>query len=119
MDKIIITDLQTTGIIGVKHPERDKPQILFINLCLYLDLHPAGVTDSIADTVSYSTIARVVSEQVSNTQFHTVEALAEHLSHFLLHNFPLQAVRIRIEKPKKVSDTARVGVEVFRRKTTL
>ena len=119
MDKIIITDLQTTGIIGVKHPERDKPQILFINLCLYLDLHPAGVTDSIADTVSYSTIARVVSEQVSNTQFHTVEALAEHLSHYLLHNFPLQAVRIRIEKPKKVTDTARVGVEVFRRKTTL
>ena len=119
MDKIIITDLQTTGIIGVKHPERDKPQILFINLCLYLDLHPAGVTDSIADTVSYSTIARAVSEQVSNTQFHTVEALAEHLSHYLLHNFPLQAVRIRIEKPKKVTDTARVGVEVFRRKTTL
>lgn len=119
MDKIIITDLQTTGIIGVKHPERDKPQILFINLWLYLDLHLAGVTDSIADTVSYSTIARVVSEQVSNTQFHTVEALAEHLSHFLLHNFPLQAVRIRIEKPKKVTDTARVGVEVFRRKTTL
>ena len=119
MDKIIITDLQTTGIIGVKHPERDKPQILFINLWLYLDLHLAGVTDSIADTVSYSTIARVVSEQVSNTQFHTVEALAEHLSHYLLHNFPLQAVRIRIEKPKKVSDTARVGVEVFRRKTTL
>ncbi|HNW95544.1 MAG TPA: dihydroneopterin aldolase [Anaerolineaceae bacterium] len=116
MDKIIIADLQTTGIIGVKHPERDKPQILFINLVLYRDLHLAGVTDRIADTVSYSTIARAVSEQVSDTQFHTVEALAEHLSQYLLQTFPLEAVRVRVEKPKKVSNTARVGVEIFRRK---
>lgn len=117
MDKIIISDLQTTGIIGVKYPERDKPQILFINLTLFLDLRKAGVSDSIADTVNYATIARTVSEQVSNTQYHTVEALAEHLSKYLLTSFPLEAVRIRVEKPKKVSNTARVGVEIFRRKS--
>lgn len=117
MDKISITDLQTTGIIGVKHPERDVPQILFINLTLFLDLRKAGVSDSIADTVNYSTIARAVSEQVSNTKFHTVEALAEHISKYLLGNFPVDAVRIRVEKPKKVSNTARVGVEIFRRKS--
>ena len=103
----------------VKHPERDKPQILFINLILYRDLHPAGVSDSISDTTNYSTVARAVSEQVSNTQFHTVEALAEHLASYLLANFPLDAVRVRVEKPKKVSDTARVGVEIFRRKANL
>jgi hypothetical protein len=40
MDRIIISDLQTTGIIGVKHPERDKPQILLINLTLYPGLAP-------------------------------------------------------------------------------
>ncbi len=119
MDRIIISDLQTTGIIGVKHPERDKPQILFINLTLYRDLRLAGQTDSIADTVNYSTIASAVGEQVSNTQFHTVEALAEHLSHYLLSNYPLNAVRVRVEKPKKVSNTARVGVEIFRRKSSL
>ncbi|HOA21028.1 MAG TPA: dihydroneopterin aldolase [Anaerolineaceae bacterium] len=118
MDKIIITDLLTTGIIGVKHPERDKPQVLLINLTLYRDLRLAGASDSITDTINYSTIATIVSEQVSNTQFHTVEALAAHLADYLLGNSPLEAVRIRVEKPKKVSNTARVGVEIFRRKTS-
>jgi len=81
MDRIIITDLQATGIIGVKHPERDKPQILLINLTLYRDLRAAGESDNIVKTVNYSTITKAVAEQVSKTQFHTVEALAAHLSH--------------------------------------
>jgi len=101
MDKIIITDLQATGIIGVKHPERDKPQILLINLTLYRDLRTAGESDNILDTINYSTISKAVAAQVSQTQFHTVEALASHLSRFLLQNYPLEAVRIRVEKPKK------------------
>jgi len=116
MDRIIITDLQATGIIGVKHPERDKPQILLINLTLYRNLQAAGESDNILETVNYSTISKAVSAEVSQTQFHTVEALAVHLARFLLQNYPLEAVRVRIEKPKKVSNTARVGVEIFRRK---
>jgi len=119
MDKIIITDLQATGIIGVKHPERDKPQILLINLTLYRDLSAAGESDNILDTINYSTISKAVAAQVSETHFHTVEALANHLSRFLLQNYPLKAVRIRVEKPKKVSNTARVGVEIFRRKSNI
>jgi len=34
MDKIIITDLQASGIIGVKSPERDQPQTLLLNITL-------------------------------------------------------------------------------------
>ncbi|MFZ3070375.1 MAG: dihydroneopterin aldolase [Anaerolineaceae bacterium] len=117
MDKIIITDLQANGIIGVKHPERDQPQDLLINLTLYLDLHAAGLSDSILDTINYSTVSKVVLAEVSATQFHTVEALAAHLAYVLLNSFPSRAVRIRIEKPKIVSRTARVGVEIFRRKS--
>jgi FolB domain-containing protein len=119
MDRIIITDLQATGIIGVKHPERDKPQILLINLTLYRDLRAVGESDNIIETVNYSTITKAVADQVSQTHFHTVEALAAHLCRFLLQNYPLEAVRVRVEKPKKVSNTARVGVEIFRRKSQI
>jgi dihydroneopterin aldolase len=34
MDKIIISNLLTAGIIGVDHPERDQPQSILINLTL-------------------------------------------------------------------------------------
>ena len=114
MDKIIITDLRATGIVGVKSPERDQPQTLLINLTLYTDLQPAGLTDDIKDTVSYSTVAKSVIARVAETQFFTLEALADDLARMLLVRFGINAVTIRIEKPEFVANTARVGVEIFR-----
>lgn len=114
MDKIIITDLRATGIIGVKSPERDQPQTLLLNITLYSDLKPAGLTDRIEDTVSYSMVAKFVRTRVAETQFYTLEALAEDLANLLLGRFGVNAVTIRIEKPEFVANTSRVGVEIFR-----
>lgn len=114
MDKIIITDLRATGIVGVKSPERDQPQTLLVNIVLYLDTKPAGLTDDIRDTVSYSTAAKTVLARVAETQFFTLEALADDLARMLLTKFGINAVTIRIEKPEFVANTARVGVEIFR-----
>ena len=114
MDKIIITDLRATGIIGVKSPERDQPQTLLINLILYYDLKQAGLSDKIEDTVSYSTVAKSVLVRVAETQFHTLEALADNLARMLLARFGVNGVAIRIEKPEFVANTSRVGVEIFR-----
>ena len=117
MDKIIITDLRATGIIGVKSPERDQPQTLLVNITLYTDLKSAGSTDRIEDTVSYSTVAKSVLARVAETQFHTLEALAEDLAKMLLTRFGVDAISIRIEKPEFVANTSRVGVEIFREAT--
>lgn len=114
MDKIIITDLRATGIIGVKSPERDQPQTLLVNITLYKDLKKAGLTDKIEDTVSYSAVAKTVLARVAETQFYTLEALGENLANLLLSRFGVDAVSIRIEKPEFVAHTARVGVEIFR-----
>lgn len=114
MDKIIITDLLANGIIGVKHPERDQPQDLLINLTLTADLHAAGESDSILDTINYSTVAKAVLAEVSVCAFHTVETLAAHLARMILESYPVTAVTIRVEKPKLVARTSRVGVEITR-----
>lgn len=115
MDKIIITDLRATGIVGVKPPERDQPQTLLVNITLYTDLKQAGLTDNIEDTVSYSTVAKAVIRRVAETQYFTLEALAEDLASMLLSRFGVDAVTIRIEKPEFVANTSRVGVEIFRK----
>jgi len=114
MDKIIITDLRATGIVGVKSPERDHPQALLINITLFTDLKPAGLTDNIKDTVSYSTTAKAVSARVAETQYYTLEALSEDLARMLLDKFNISAVKIRVEKPEFVDNTSRVGVEIYR-----
>lgn len=114
MDKIIITDLRATGIIGVKSPERDQPQTLLVNITLFSDLKPAGLSDKIDDTVSYSVVAKSVLSRVAETQYFTLEALAEDLAGLLFARFGIDAVSIRIEKPEFVAHTSRVGVEIFR-----
>jgi FolB domain-containing protein len=114
LDRILITDLIATGILGVKHPERDDPQEILINLTLIRDLHQAGRSDNIADTINYSTAAKSVRAEVAATAFHTVEALAEHLARHLLENFPVEAVTVRVEKPHIVRSAAKVGVEITR-----
>lgn len=114
MDKIIITDLRATGIVGVKSPERDNPQTLVINITLFTYLKPAGLTDDIKDTISYSSVAKAVSARVADTQYHTLEALANDLAQMLFAEFNPNAVTIRIEKPEFVTNTSRVGVEIYR-----
>lgn len=113
-DSIIITDLVASGIIGVKHPERDNPQDLLINIILYKDLQLVAESDEITDTVNYSSASKMVIAEVADCAYHTVEALAGHLAKLLLRTYAIDAVRVRVEKPKKVSHTTRVGVEVFR-----
>ncbi len=114
MDKIIITDLEATGIIGVKHPERDNPQIIFVNVVLFADLRQTGETDSSTNLINYSTVSKVILAEVASSQFYTVEALATHLAKKILEQFAVGKVKIKVEKPKVVSHTERVGVQITR-----
>lgn len=114
MDKIIITDLRATGIIGVKSPERDQPQTLLLNITLFTDLSQAGSSDKLEDTVSYSKVAKSVLAHVAEAHFHTLEALADDLARMLLSRFWVDSVTVRIEKPEFVAFTSRVGVEIHR-----
>lgn len=115
MDKIIITDLVTSGIIGIKKPERDTPQEILVNCTFYTDTSAAGQSDSISKTINYSTAAKTIIALVAESQFYTVEGLAEYLSSQLLKIFSPNAIRIRVEKTQVVKAARRVGVEIFRR----
>jgi FolB domain-containing protein len=45
MDKILISGLIATGIIGVKEPEREFPQELLLDIELEYPLNKAGESD--------------------------------------------------------------------------
>ncbi len=87
MDKIIITDLKATAIIGVKSPERDQPQTLLINITLFTDLKPAGLTMTLRTRSVIQPRLKPVSARVAETQYYTLEALSEDLARLLLDRF--------------------------------
>jgi len=116
MDKILITGLVATGIVGVKEPERDFPQELLLDIELEYPLNKAGESDSIEDTISYSYVAKLVRKYVQESSFYTLEALATHLVNELFKETPADSVRIKIEKPNFVSKTSKVGVQIYRQR---
>ena len=114
MDRVFISDLIARGIIGVNDWEREKPQEVSINIVLFADLHEAGRSDNLEDSVNYRTVAKIVLAHAETTQRQTVEALAADVARLCLEQPGVQQVRVRIEKPGAVRFSRSVGVEIER-----
>jgi FolB domain-containing protein len=116
MDQVFIRDLIARGIIGVNDWEREKPQEILINIVLLADLHKAGNSDNIQDSVNYKTVAKKVLAHSETAQRQTVEALAADIARLCLEEPGVQKVRVRVEKPGAVRFSRSVGVEIERAK---
>jgi FolB domain-containing protein len=116
MDQIFIKDLVAHGIIGVNAWEREKPQEIVINIVLFTDLHKAGRSDNIQDSVDYRSVTQKVLAHAETAQRLTVEALAADLASLCLEEPHVEKVRVRVEKPGAVGSSRSVGVEIEREK---
>jgi FolB domain-containing protein len=119
MDQVFISDLIARGIIGVNEWEREKPQEISINIVLFADLHKAGSSDNIQDSVNYRTVAKKVLAHAETAQRQTVEALAADIARLCLEQPGVQQVRVRVEKPGAVRFSRTVGIEIERSKEDL
>jgi len=116
MDQIFIKDLVAHGIIGINDWERETPQDMLINIVLYTDLHKAGVSDEVSDSLDYRVITKKVLGHAETARRLTVEALAADLAQLCLEDSRVEKVRVRVEKPGAVGAARSVGVEIEREK---
>jgi FolB domain-containing protein len=114
MDKVIIKDLLTRGIIGVNEWERKQPQDILINIVVFTDTKRAAVTDDVADCINYKTLAKRTRAHAETSGRFTVEALANDLAIICLEEKGVDKVIVRVEKPGAVRFSASVGVEIER-----
>lgn len=116
-DRIRLAGLGAVGYHGVYEKERRSGQPFFVDLTMYLDLHPAGMTDDLPATVHYGEVAELVREIIIGTRFQLIEALAERIAADLLRDFPLiQSLEVTVHKPKAPIDVtfSDVAVTIFR-----
>lgn len=113
-DKIIIKDLLLRGIIGINEWERENKQDILINLTLFTDLRPAGITDSADDILNYRTITKAIIMHVEQSSYFTVEALAAAVARICVVEHNAERAIVRIEKPGALRFAASVGVEIER-----
>ncbi len=114
MDQILICDLLARGHIGITDTEREHPQDILINVSLFVDLHPAAISDHIEDTVSYSSVSKEILSLVDQSRKKTVEAMAEDIAKLCLKHKLVDKVMVRVEKPGAIRFARSVGVEIFR-----
>lgn len=114
MDRILISDLLVRCIIGIGDDERKNKQDVLINLSLSVDLHKAGKSDRIKDSVDYAALKKQIVAMAEGSQFFLVEALAERIAEICLEHTAVYQARVRVEKPTALRFARSVGVEITR-----
>jgi dihydroneopterin aldolase len=99
-DTIFIHGLLVHAHHGVMAHEEKVGQRFIIDLELAIDLAPAGTSDKLADTASYSAIVETVTHAFTRKSYRLVEAAAASVATAVLAAFPkIASVRVTVHKP--------------------
>lgn len=115
-DYIEIKDLLLRTIVGINAEERENLQDVLISIRLETDLHAAGQSDDIADTLNYRTLCKEIIERVESSRYLLVERLAAEVMRLCLASPRVIAARVSLEKPGALRFARTVGVVIERRR---
>ena len=116
-DRIILEGMQFYGFHGVNAEERSLGQPYVVDLVVEMDLSVPGKSDRLEDTVSYTHLYRAVQKVLEGESKNLLEATAEAVARRVLEEFPVDAVQVRVKKPRppiKGSFVENAVVEIYR-----
>ena len=116
-DRIIMEGMQFYGFHGVNVEERSLGQSYVVDLAVEIDLGVPGRSDRLEDTVSYTHLYRSVQKVLEGESKNLLEATAEAVAGRILDEFPVDAVQVRVKKPRppiKGSFVENAVVEIYR-----
>lgn len=99
MDSIQVNGIRAYGYVGYLPEERILGQWFEVDLTLWVDLAPAGKSDSIEDTLDYREAIAIVKEEITTAKFDLVEKLISAIAQRLLDLEKVNQVRVKLSKP--------------------
>lgn len=112
-DRIIVERLAVFAHHGVLPEEQKTGQRFYVSLDCALDLSQAGMSDDLADSVSYAELAGRAAAIAGSRRFFLIEALADAIARDALDAFPrIEAVTVRVDKPSAPIPALLDGVAV-------
>lgn len=97
-DTIHLQGLSVSTHIGVPHDERQTLQHLTINVTLWPKKLLSGLEDQFERTLDYAEVAQRLRTVAAVRPRQLIETLAEDLIHSLLQHYPLDQVRLEVQK---------------------
>jgi dihydroneopterin aldolase/D-erythro-7,8-dihydroneopterin triphosphate epimerase len=113
-DRINITDLVVSGIIGINPEERVSKQDIRVNATLWVDTRAAAASDDIADAVNYRTITKAIIAHVERGEPMLVERLVQEIADICLSDGRVEQVEVTVDKPGALRYARSVGITVNR-----
>jgi dihydroneopterin aldolase len=119
-DRILLDEMAFYAYHGLNPEEQAEGQVFVVNVAVEAELHRAGHTDEIGDSLDYRDLYARVRQVMTEERYRLLEAVAEAVAHRLLEIERVQAVTVQVRKPhvKLGGPLAYAGVEVTRRKRT-
>jgi 7,8-dihydroneopterin aldolase/epimerase/oxygenase len=111
-DRIFLRGLTAECVIGFIDWERRVKQTVVVDLELPVDCRHAAVTDDVTDTVDYKKVSKRVLAFIEASEFKLVETLAQRLAMLILEEFPIEWLRLSINKPGAIRNSRDVGVAI-------
>lgn len=119
-DHILISGLRVVSVIGVLDHERKIPQPLRVDVDIHIDLHDAGLSDDLTETVHYGEVCLQLAATARENADQLLERLAQRMADVVL-SFPrVSAVDLTLTKlrPPIPEDVESSAVRVHRIKTS-
>ena len=101
-DTIEVRRIRLMGRHGVSTAERGVARLLEINVLIRADLSRAQASDSLEDTINYSSVHKRVIDIVQNQSFQLLERLAGAIVDTLFDDVRVQYAQVSIAKPERL-----------------
>ncbi|MCR5176329.1 MAG: dihydroneopterin aldolase [Anaerovibrio sp.] len=100
MDSIYLSGMEFYGRHGALPEENTLGQRFIVDLIMYIDLHNAGATDCLDETVNYAAVFDRVRRIVEGSPVKLLERLADRIAHEIFRGFDLiEGLEVIIHKP--------------------
>ncbi|MPZ66496.1 MAG: dihydroneopterin aldolase [Pseudonocardiaceae bacterium] len=118
-DRITVTGLRVFGRHGVFEHERRGGQEFCADITAWLDLGPAGVSDDLADTLDYGSLAEQAAQIIGGEPCCLIETVASRIADTVLRDERVAATEVTVHKPSAPLPLhiADVAVTVHRART--
>lgn len=114
MDIVYIKELQIETIIGIYDWERERKQIVSLDLDMGTDIRPAAATEDISKALDYKAVSKRLIAFIEASEFLLIETMAERIAEIVLSEFSVAWLRLRVGKPGAVTGARDVGVIIER-----